>query len=50
MKCLAFCASVSHARAMAALFNETGIPSEVIDGTTPDGVRSSARLIWKPEN
>lgn len=42
MKCLAFCASVSHARAMAALFNEAGISSEVIDGTTPDGIRSSA--------
>ena len=39
MRALGFCATVNHARAMAALFNRVGWPAAVIHGETPQHER-----------
>ncbi len=42
MKALGFCVSVEHAKFMAAKFNERGIPSIALDGSTPTNERAAA--------
>lgn len=42
MKALGFCVSVEHARFMARRFNERGIPSASVDGSTPKDERDQA--------
>lgn len=42
MKALGFCVSVDHARYMARIFTEAGIPSVAVSGTTPDAERRDA--------
>ena len=42
MRALGFCASVEHAEWMARAFNDAGLPSEVIIGTTPTAARRQA--------
>ena len=42
MKALGFCVSVEHARFMARRFNERGIPSVSVDGSTPKDERDQA--------
>lgn len=42
MRALAFCVSVEHARYMARVFNETGIPSVAVWGDSPADEREAA--------
>lgn len=42
MKALGFCVSVEHARYMATVFNEVGIPALAVSGTTPKPQRDAA--------
>lgn len=39
-KTIAYCVSVKHAKQVAQMFNDAGIPAAEIDGTTPSDVRS----------
>ncbi len=40
---LGFCVSVEHAHYMARKFNEAGIPSEALDGRSPDDIRHTVQ-------
>ena len=42
MRALAFCVSISHARYMAKMFNEAGIPAAAVLGETPESERRQA--------
>ncbi|WP_425307788.1 DUF3427 domain-containing protein [Ammonicoccus fulvus] len=42
MRALGFCVSVEHAHYMAAVFNNAGIPSNVVTGETPAAERAEA--------
>jgi superfamily II DNA or RNA helicase/HKD family nuclease len=42
MRALGFCVSVAHAHFMARVFNERGLTSIAIDGTTPEDERKAA--------
>jgi superfamily II DNA or RNA helicase len=42
VKALGFCVSVAHARYMARVFNEAGIPSKAVWADTPDDERAQA--------
>lgn len=42
MRTIAYCATIKHSKATAALFNESGIPAIHVDGETPDAELKAA--------
>lgn len=42
MRALGFCVDVSHARYMAEVFNDAGLPAVAVDGDTPEAERKAA--------